>query len=267
MNKINSGILRKSQLKMLEILIEVDKICKKNGIKYWLDSGTLLGAVRHKGFIPWDDDIDICMLETDYNHFLKVAMKDLDSNKYFLSNKCTDKNVLFNYSKIRDRNSIFIENEETDHELYHQGIFIDIFCMSYIKNYNLLTKKIYTILLKLKDLIPERGKNRWCKKLMKRIGICKLANYMYEKYFYSRVNEGIIGYKYSFVNTHQIEVIFPLETIIFEKYKFLCPNNSHLYLSKLYGDYMQLPQEKDRIWHAKYISLNEKCYFEKVIKK
>ena len=66
-------VLRKAQIREVEILIEVDKICRKHNIKYWIDFGTLLGAVRHKGFIPWDDDLDICMLSEDYNRFLEVA--------------------------------------------------------------------------------------------------------------------------------------------------------------------------------------------------
>ncbi len=67
MSNINQNDLKRAQLIMLEILIEVDKICQKYDIKYWLDSGTLLGAIRHKGFIPWDDDLDISMTLSDYN--------------------------------------------------------------------------------------------------------------------------------------------------------------------------------------------------------
>lgn len=80
---INNNILRKAQLRMLNILLEIDRICQKNNIEYWLAEGTLLGAVRNKGFIPWDDDIDICMLREDYNKFIKIAPKELNSEYFF----------------------------------------------------------------------------------------------------------------------------------------------------------------------------------------
>ena len=70
-------MLRKAQLRMLDILIAVDKICRKHNIPYWLDYGTLLGAVRHGGFIPWDDDLDISMMKEDYDRFLTIASKEL----------------------------------------------------------------------------------------------------------------------------------------------------------------------------------------------
>ena len=68
-------LLRQAQLRMLNILLEVDKICRKNNLSYWIDYGTLLGAVRHKGYIPWDDDIDISMPSDDYKKFTEIAIK------------------------------------------------------------------------------------------------------------------------------------------------------------------------------------------------
>ena len=69
--------LRKMQIRILEIMVEIDKLCRKHDIKYWLDGGTLLGAVRHGGFIPWDDDLDICMMQEDYEKFIEIAPKEL----------------------------------------------------------------------------------------------------------------------------------------------------------------------------------------------
>ena len=70
--------LQEAQLRMLEMLCEIDRICKKYDIKYWLDAGTLLGAIRHKGFIPWDDDIDIGMIREDYRKFKSIVKGELD---------------------------------------------------------------------------------------------------------------------------------------------------------------------------------------------
>ena len=126
---VDKKILRKAQLIMLDELIEVDRICKKYNISYWLDSGTLLGAVRHKGFIPWDDDIDICMLQEDYEKFFSIAKKELN-DKYFLQVKETDEMTTSPYMKVRHRDSILIEENFTEKEKFHQGIFLDIFLMN-----------------------------------------------------------------------------------------------------------------------------------------
>ena len=75
--------LRKAQMRMLEMLVEVDTICRKHNIPYWIDFGTLLGAVRHKGFIPWDDDMDISVYEKDYNRLREVLVKELPETRVY----------------------------------------------------------------------------------------------------------------------------------------------------------------------------------------
>ena len=115
----------------LEILLEVDRICKKHGVKYFLVSGTLLGAVRHKGFIPWDDDIDICMPVSDYRKFCKIAQEELGENFFFQSYETDFYDRWF--AKIRKNNTTCIEKVYENSRL-HQGVWIDIFPLIGVKN-------------------------------------------------------------------------------------------------------------------------------------
>ena len=120
--------LRKAQIREVEILIEIDRICRKHDIKYWINFGTLLGAVRHKGFIPWDDDLDICMLSKDYKKFLEIASDELPE-WLFIQNKSTDPSYRRSICKVRDLNSFFVEQYDDFSAPYKKGIFIDIFEM------------------------------------------------------------------------------------------------------------------------------------------
>ena len=120
--------LRKHQLRMLEILVVIDKICRKHQIPYWLSSGTLIGAVRHNGFIPWDDDLDIEMMRNDYLHLLEVLTKELP-DWLALQTDETDPNYFFFYAKVRDRRSVLNEGNNYDRMWKEKGIYIDIFPM------------------------------------------------------------------------------------------------------------------------------------------
>ncbi len=267
---LNQEILRKAQLVMLDELIELDKICKKYNIKYWIDGGSFLGAVRHKGFIPWDDDIDVCMLEEDYKKFLKIAKQELPRN-IFLQTQETDKNYKwFPYEKLRDRNSIFIEEGQKENELFHQGINLDIFVMDSFKIKINKFLKIYNFLSKIETIKISNIENNFIilKKIILKLKLNKL-HYKFSRLFLEKINNNsLIGYRYLFPQLFKYRDIFPLSEIEFEGHKFPCPNNADAYLKELYGDtYMELPPEKDRVWHAKEIRLNEKCFFEKELER
>lgn len=125
-------ILRQLQIKQLEILEKVDQVCNKHGIKYYLCAGTLLGAVRHKGFIPWDDDIDISMPYDDYLRFIQIAQDEL-GEKYFLQNSTTERNWYRAYSTIRIRNTKMLPQVYKNWDIDH-GIWLDIFPLVFCRN-------------------------------------------------------------------------------------------------------------------------------------
>lgn len=264
---INEKTLKDAQKIMLEILIEVDRICMKNNIEYWLADGTLLGAVRHRGFIPWDDDIDICMLKEEYNKFLEIAPKEL-KEKFFLQTSKYDKNYNFLYPKIRDRNSIFIEKYDSNQEKFHQGLNLDIFVMD---RYFIRSKILYRFLYFFKNIKIENNRINnyyFFKKIIVSFKLNICAEKILKFFSTNKKQNSRLGYRYYWKQLYKYNDIFPLKEIEFEGYKFSCPNNTDAYLKELYGDtYMELPPEKDRVWHAKEIRLNEKCFFEKELER
>ena len=111
----------------LDLLNEFDRVCKKHGLKYILDFGTLLGAIRHKGFIPWDDDVDVSILREDYDKLLKIGPSEF-KDPYFLQTRKTDPGYDVSVAKLRRSDTTFIMTENIHHPMpYNQGIFIDIF--------------------------------------------------------------------------------------------------------------------------------------------
>lgn len=118
--------LNELQKTLLSMLKDFDDVCQRHGIPYQLFSGTALGAVRHHGFIPWDDDIDVVMLREDYERFFDKAAKDFDSEKYYVQREFTEHWPMF-FSKLRLNGTTYIEKYHSHDTKIHQGVYIDIF--------------------------------------------------------------------------------------------------------------------------------------------
>lgn len=249
--------LRKCQLKQLSILCEIDRICRKHNIDYWLDGGTLLGAVRHKGFIPWDDDIDIAMTVEGLERFKKVAQSELPSHLFLQTPETEDNKEPIN--KIRDLNSFYVEGGDDFSANYQKGLYVDIFPMvPYPTLSRSLTRRITKGISKSYSILHHKHvysfravaeffwfglkyvtyKNVW--KLLCKIKSCKT-------YFSNiPVNNG-------YGTQHRHDSIFPVREIHFEGSSFLGPNNPDAYLTDLYRNYMEIPPVEKRKIHSVFI--------------
>lgn len=131
--ELDADELRRLQLIELEMLVEIDRICRKCGIKYTLDGGTLIGAVRHKGFIPWDDDLDVTFIHEEYEKFYEACKTELDTKRFFFQDYRTDPGYRWGYGKLRRRDTEYIKSGQ---QMLKQatGICIDIFDFEYLPN-------------------------------------------------------------------------------------------------------------------------------------
>lgn len=252
--------LRKCQLKQLDILSCLDNICKKYDINYWLDSGTLLGAIRHKGFIPWDDDVDVCMLPDDFKKFKEVVNLELPE-RLFLQTKDSDPTMMQDFAKIRDKNSFFVEFGDDFSKSYNKGIFIDIFEM---KEYPKLPLKIMSFFarkISKSNSVLKSKKYITFHTIIETpyffLTLCllspmwKFLSLLFGKYYISYGLYDNVG-GWFFLK----EDIFPLSQVEFEGRNFFVPHNWDNYLKILYGEYMELPPENNRVSHALYIHTN-----------
>lgn len=126
MNNRTDELLARHQTVLCELLDVFDAVCRKHDIKYMLFAGTALGAVRHKGFIPWDDDLDVVMLRPEYERFMALAQGELDFEKYFLQTEFSEHWPMY-FSKLRKNNTACLERVIPKDKEMHQGVYIDIF--------------------------------------------------------------------------------------------------------------------------------------------
>lgn len=265
--------LKEAQKLMTEVLKEVHKICEKHNIKYFLDAGTLLGAVRHKGFIPWDDDLDIGMLREDYRKFLDVAKSELPKH-LFLQTFDNDKHydIYQVPCKIRYNNTLFIQKVIAENPNMHNGIYIDILPYDNLPKSKFVYKVQRTIsnnilksFVRMREM-PEKLtlKNKITHAFYK-IVVNTLENEGREKLFnklikWNDVNSDYMAYG---VDTpwdqyiYKKEDFFEVTKLEFEGEYFYAPKNPDAILTQLYGDYMTLPKEEERQWHAKTIKADK----------
>lgn len=130
---------------LLDLLIQFDTVCKKNNLRYYIDSGTLLGAIRHKGFIPWDDDIDVVMPREDYDKLMSLPA-DAFGEPYFFQNYKTDSYFTHINPQLRNSNTCAILKTEGKGYHFNQGIFLDIFPLDTVSKYKVFRKAQYLML-------------------------------------------------------------------------------------------------------------------------
>ena len=254
------SLLRRQQMRMLEILVEIDKICKKHDIRYWLSSGTLIGAMRHNGFIPWDDDLDIEMMRSDYLRLMEVLPSELP-DWLALQNDETDPNYFFYYAKVRDRRSKMLEQNNYDRLWQEQGIYIDIFPLEQHPIWlHKLTEKTVGHMYKIWRTSTDDTKairkvrrifdfnNRLvfpCLRALLSIFNFQLSIFRSALPLGSSKNSQLStitsGMGIPFHKRRYMDEIFPLTTHVFEGREFPVPRDADAHLRHLYGDYMQLP--------------------------
>lgn len=247
--------VRRMQMRMLEMLRFLDKVCQDNNIVYWLDSGTLLGAQRHGGFIPWDDDVDVCMPKEHLKKFEKIMMDNNPSKEFVIQNHKTDAGYYSSWSVLRDLKSEYVQNSNLHNRRKYRGLQIDIFQVEDRKNIFIykIAKRLqyYLVDKRLFSNIQANVDNAY-KFLYKFIFpifnlITKLKKTSYYLYNYGTIFSPVKMYK---------KDIFPLTKIEFEGYEFNSPNNVDGYLREIYGDWTDIPS------HDKIKTHNVKVIFK-----
>ena len=252
--------MQMEQLKKIELVIfrEFIGICEKLNLKYYVLGGTLLGAVRHNGFIPWDDDIDVGMPRKDYERFLREAPALLNE-RYFLQNHVTDPNWVSNFSKIRDSRTTFIESSVKKFSINH-GVYIDIFPLDYHDKAD--EEKFFR---KFRRYTRRIGLSYWTPGIKQKIKKCLISFIPFlccpslKKTVLKRENlmkrNGKTPYIANYCGAWGRKEIIPAAwygdgvVLNFEGMNVIAPSNYDAWLTQVYGEYMKLPPEEKRKPH------------------
>ena len=242
-----TGQIRDIQLANLALLKELDYVCKQNNLQYWLDGGTQLGAIRHRGFIPWDDDIDVGMIRDDYEKIIEAFRKTSKNSNIFADYYRDKKNPAQIIIKVQHKICKYL--------------FVDIFPFDFygktLNKEEQLEKSNY-----IKTLISELKKNssynmnneeiRTRNSEIMKSKILSIPN--------TEINTDIvwgIDFHHQWKNWFtEYNVLYPLKTIEFENQNFPCINKPNEYLTRLYGNYMSYPK-KIGYGHSAYVNLTE----------
>lgn len=261
-------ILRRDAKKVqLNILIKLDEICEKNGLRYYLAFGTCIGALRHKGFIPWDDDIDVLMPYEDAKRL--IDLQNEFGDKYFVQSKETDPDYRSIAMRIRDEDTTCIESDEQSLKT-HKGIYVDVYpyyeCSNnmIVRTVDILRAHLMKILVNNRPPVNHGG-------LVATISSCILKFYSgdrrirkiqkIEKRLSSVKGSEILDY-YGYDITLFTAISYPKEwfsnpqKLEFEGLYFNGATEPEKYLTKRYGDYMKHPPAEDQVVHHTYIKLD-----------
>lgn len=261
MIELDAATLARLQEVELEILLEVDRICRKRGIRYNIIAGTMLGAVRHGGFIPWDDDADVALLRPEYERFRQACREELDHDRFYFQDIQETPGYRWGYGKLRRKDSLFLR-EHQEHMPYEQGVFVDVFPMDSVPESQvgraawnlrcfLLRKALWARVGKvadksafkrrlyaLMDRIPERELKQAYAWLVKRAG--RLGSNWVRILMFPTPNRAF-GYLRRWYETSA-----PVE---FCGHEFSGIEDYEGYLTFKYGDWRELPPEGARKVH------------------
>jgi len=266
-------VLKRLQEQQMKILREVKRVCEKNNIPFYLAFGSCLGAIRHQGFIPWDDDIDICMHVEDYERFLKC--RDDFGDDFFLQTNESDENYGLMIARVRLNGTTLIEKDEQDLDIHH-GIFLDVYPLFGCPK-GKIRQKIITVQSILYRLLlldrPPKNKGSLAATISRLIllvipkGVKKnLKRYLYrcmKRYTNSDIVATLYGMDISLkhITTYKREWFAEPRLVPFEGELMPVPTDYHAFLTKRYGDYMKLPpKEKQSSYHTFVFVDTEKHY-------
>ncbi len=259
---MDNSILKGVQETELEMLVDITKILDDNNLQYFLIGGTLLGAKRHAGFIPWDDDIDIGMPRKDYEKFREIASQKLPE-KYFYQDHVVEKKYPYYFAKIRKNGTLFLDIPSQNMDIHH-GVYIDIFPLDGVcsdaKKQKKHIKKIRRLMyMKMSSVLIHSQKNKKLTRFMAVFILLVLKKLYGAKRIDRKIDKMMKKYSYddssyvaNLLGMKGIKEVVPIDffesskEIDFEGYKFKCPNKSEEYLTQIYGDYMKLPPEEQR---------------------